>query len=110
MFQAATARAPLRRVPRSQCPEKGYHLALDAAHLAGMALLLAGEVFPYPEHQRYFHEEIGPRLDSTRRFIGPVGGQRKRGLLQRAQCLIVPSLVAETSSLVAMEALAWARR
>ena len=88
------------------CPEKGFHLALDAAKRAEVPLLLAGEVFPYDAHQTYFDSEIVPRLDQQRRFIGPIGWRRKRRLLSAARCLLVPSLVAETSSLVAMEALA----
>lgn len=88
------------------CPEKGYHLALEAAHRAGLPLLLAGAVFRYAAHERYFREEITPRLDSLRRFIGPVSLHRKRRLLAAARCLLVPSLVPETSSLAAIEALA----
>ena len=88
------------------CPEKGFHLALDAAVLSGMSCIVAGLVYGYAEHQRYFNEQILPRLDSKRRFIGPVGGALKRRLLAAAKCVLIPSLVAETSSLVAMEALA----
>lgn len=88
------------------CPEKGFHLALDAARQAGIPLLLAGTVFPYPEHQRYFAAEIAPRLDRRRRWIGPVAGRAKRRLLAAADCLVAPSLAPETSSLVAREALA----
>ena len=88
------------------CPEKGFHLALDAAEMAGVPLLIAGRVFPYPYHQRYFDEQIRPRLSARVRFLGPVGFTRKRRLLTAARCLLVPSLVAETGSLVAMEALA----
>jgi glycosyltransferase involved in cell wall biosynthesis len=88
------------------CPEKGFHLALDAAEMAGVPLLIAGRVFPYPYHQRYFDEQIRPRLSARVRFLGPVGFSRKRRLLTAARCLLVPSLVAETGSLVAMEALA----
>ncbi len=88
------------------CPEKGLHLALDAARAAAVPVLLAGGVFPYPAHQSYFHAEILPRLDRHRRYLGPVGFARKRRLLAAARCLLVPSLVAETSSLVAMEAAA----
>ena len=88
------------------CPEKGLHLALDAAHRADVPLLIAGEVFPYEAHQRYFADEIAPRLDARRHYVGPVGFARKRSLLAGARCLLVPSLVAETSSLVAMEAAA----
>jgi glycosyltransferase involved in cell wall biosynthesis len=87
------------------CPEKGTHLAIEAARLADMPLLIAGEVFAYEAHQRYF-EEIKPHLDARRRFIGPIGFRRKRRLLTAAQCLLVPSLAPETSSLVAREAIA----
>jgi len=86
------------------CPEKGLHLALDAARAAGAPLLLAGAVFPYSAHEDYFHSEVLPRLDRHRRYVGPVGFVQKRRLLASARCLLVPSLVAETSSLVAMEA------
>lgn len=88
------------------CPEKGFHLALDAAAKAGTPLLIAGEVFPYEAHQDYFAREIRPRLGRCARFLGGIGFARKRRLLAAARCLLVPSLVAETSSLVAMEALA----
>lgn len=88
------------------CPEKGYHLALDAARMAHVRMRLAGRVFAYPEHRRYYREEIRPRLDEQRRFLGPVYGGTKRRLLSGARCVLVPSLAPETSSLVAMEALA----
>jgi glycosyltransferase involved in cell wall biosynthesis len=88
------------------CPEKGQHLALQAAHRANVALGIAGEVFPYPEHRAYFERCVRPRLDKHRRYLGPVGFARKRRLLSSASCLLVPSLCPETSSLVAMEALA----
>jgi glycosyltransferase involved in cell wall biosynthesis len=88
------------------CPEKGFHLALEAARRADVPLLLAGEVHPYPAHQRYFAQHIAPLLDGGRRFIGAVAGPAKRRLLGRARFLAVPSLAHETSSLVAMEALA----
>jgi glycosyltransferase involved in cell wall biosynthesis len=105
--------APLARARRRYalcmgriCPEKGFDLALQAAQRAGVPLLLAGRAFPYESHLRYFREEIAPRLRAGCRFIGPVGPLRKRWLLARARCLLVPSRVAETGSLVAMEALA----
>jgi glycosyltransferase involved in cell wall biosynthesis len=88
------------------CPEKNFADALDASRGAGCPLLLAGHVFGYPEHLRYFEAEIRPRLDRTRRWIGWIAGARKRRLLAGARCLLIPSRIAETSSLVAMEALA----
>lgn len=88
------------------CPEKGFHHALDACRRTDTALLLGGRVFMHPEHQAYFTGEIVPRLGRRRRFLGPLGFRQKRRLLATARCLLVPSLVPETSSLVAMEALA----
>jgi glycosyltransferase involved in cell wall biosynthesis len=88
------------------CPEKGFHLALDAAKRAELPLLLAGTVFSYPEHRAYFDAEIRPRLDRQRRFLGPVGFARKRRLFSAARCLAMPSLAPETGGLAAMEALA----
>jgi glycosyltransferase involved in cell wall biosynthesis len=88
------------------CPEKGFHHALDAARRAGVPLLLAGEVFGYGAHETYFRREIVPRLDRWRRFVGPIDFARKRRLLSAARCVLIPSIAPETSSLVAMEALA----
>lgn len=88
------------------CPEKGLHIALDAAKRAGMPMILAGEVYRYETHVRYYEEEILPRLDAQRKFRGSAGFAEKRRLMTGARCLLAPSLVAETSSLVAMEALA----
>jgi glycosyltransferase involved in cell wall biosynthesis len=88
------------------CPEKGFHLALDAAALARTPLLIAGRVFPYPEHEQYFAENIEPRLGPHARFLGSLDFARKRRFLTAARCLLMPSLIAETSSLVTMEAIA----
>jgi glycosyltransferase involved in cell wall biosynthesis len=88
------------------CPEKGVHLALQAAGAARVLLVIAGQVFGYEEHLEYFRRHIEPSLGPACRFIGPVGPRRKRRLLSAARCLLVPSLAPETSSLVAMEAMA----
>ena len=86
------------------CPEKGVHLALEAAHSAKVSCLVGGEIFPYQAHRDYFECEVQPLLDRRRRYLGPAGFAQKRRLLAAARCLVIPSLVAETSSLVAMEA------
>ena len=88
------------------CPEKGQHTALQAAHLADVGLLIGGIAYPYPAHQAYFAGQVAPLLDGRRRWLGALGFARKRRLLAGARCLLVPSTAAETSSLVAMEALA----
>ncbi len=88
------------------CPEKGFEHAIFAARRARVPLVVAGAVFPYEEHERYARDVLAPMLDGDRRLIGPIGGERKRTLLAEARCLITTSLVQETSSIVAMEALA----
>lgn len=89
------------------CPEKGYHLAVAAAARAGVPLVVAGQLYPYDAHVQYWERELWPLLRHGRaRFVGAVGGERKRRLIGGARCLVVPSLAAETSSLVAMEAAA----
>jgi glycosyltransferase involved in cell wall biosynthesis len=88
------------------CPEKGLHLAIDAAERAGIKLLIAGTVFDYPEHREYFETMIRPRCGRNAVFLGAVGGRRKAHLLAGAECLLIPSQARETSSLIAMEAMA----
>lgn len=91
------------------CPEKNQHVALEAGTLANTRVLLGGSVFPYPDHEQYFREKIEPLLgaaDAGHAFLGPLLPERKQRLLARAKCLLHPTLAPETSSLVAMEALA----
>lgn len=93
------------------CPEKNQHQALDAATQAGVKVLLAGQVFPYREHQEYFDNQIQPRLASSgttphHQFLGAITPERSQELLRRALCLLHPTIAPETSSLVAMEAMA----
>ncbi|MBV8533420.1 MAG: glycosyltransferase [Verrucomicrobia bacterium] len=87
-------------------PEKNTHVALAASREARIRCFLAGQVFGYREHQQYHKDVVTPLLDRERQFIGAVDEQEKWRLLSKARCLLQPSLAPETSSLVAMEALA----
>src|SRR5947207_6569445 len=90
------------------CPEKGFHLAIEAAERVDEDLILAGSVFEYPEHRAYFESMIVPKVKGNSRlhFLNSVGGRRKRPLLGGATCLLMPSRVWETRSLLAMAAVA----
>lgn len=88
------------------CPEKQVHAAIDAAARAGVRCVVAGQIHRFEAHERYFDEQIGPRIGATCEWRGPVGVAEKVALLQSARCLLIASLAPETSSLVAMEALA----
>ncbi|MFL5267991.1 MAG: glycosyltransferase [Stellaceae bacterium] len=105
-LQACHARRPFVLTLGRICPEKGFHHALDAAALAHTTIVIAGQVFPYEDHERYFAKEIRPRLGPMARFVGNLDFARKRRFLTAARCLLIPSLIPETSSLVAMEAIA----
>ncbi|HYL95658.1 MAG TPA: glycosyltransferase, partial [Terriglobales bacterium] len=90
------------------CQEKGAHLAIQAARIAGLPLVLAGKVYPFSYHQQYFRREIAPHLQKAEsvRLVEAPSTAEKTKLLSDARALLVPSLADETSSLVAMEAAA----
>ena len=106
MPERAVRKAPYALLLARICPEKNLHAGLDAARLAGVPAVLAGETFPYPDHLAYFEQEIKPRLSYDAAYAGLVGGARKQAMLAEARCLLLPTLAPETSSLTAMEALA----
>lgn len=90
------------------CEEKRPHLALDIAARASLTIILAGQVYPFSYHQRYFDSEVAPRLRQmpNATFVSLPSFDRKRQLLGEAQALLITSQAEETSSLVAMEAAA----
>jgi glycosyltransferase involved in cell wall biosynthesis len=89
------------------CEEKGTHTAIEVAQRAGLPLVIAGGVYRFSYHQNYFEREIWPRLDDAGiRRVEPPSFDEKLKLLAGARALLVTSSVEETSSLVAMEAMA----
>jgi len=90
------------------CEEKAPHIALEIAARAGLPITVAGQVYPFSYHQKYFEREVLPRLrqESQSRFVEAPSADLKRRLLSEAQALLITSQVDETSSLVAMEAAA----
>ena len=66
-------------------PDKGTVEAIEVADRVGMPLTIAGIV----QDERYFDEEVAPRLDGDRiRFIGAVGPAERIGLLGGAHALL----------------------
>jgi glycosyltransferase involved in cell wall biosynthesis len=90
------------------CEEKAPHLAIAAAQKAGLPLVIAGQVYPFRYHRDYFDREIRPHLfeGSPVQFIDTPQHGQKLELLRHARALLLTSTVEETSSLVAMEAMA----
>jgi glycosyltransferase involved in cell wall biosynthesis len=90
------------------CEEKAPHIALDIANRAGLAITLAGQVYPFSYHQQYFEREISQRLQRMANgyWVESPSFTEKVRLLKTAEALLITSQVDETSSLVAMEAAA----
>ena len=91
------------------CEEKGPHIAIEVAQRTGLPLVLAGQVYPFTYHQLFYNAKVRPHLGGVNPpicFIETPTFETKVRLLRNARALLVPSLVEETSSLVAMEAMA----
>jgi len=85
------------------CPEKGVHLAIDAARKVGLPIVVAGKCNEAAE-QEYFAREVAPRLGRGVDWIGPVGPEDKMDLLARARCLVNPVQWSEPFGIVMVEA------
>ena len=83
-------------------PEKGAHLAIDAARQAGINLRLAGQVVD----QRYFREQIEPRLGTGVEHLGHLQRPELAAELAAAAVALVTPCWDEPFGLVVAEALA----
>jgi glycosyltransferase involved in cell wall biosynthesis len=63
-------------------------------------------VYPFSYHEQYFDREIRPWLGAGVQFVDSPLFEQKVDLMRRARALILTSTAEETSSLVAMEAMA----
>lgn len=89
-------------------PEKGAHLAIEAARKAQVPLILAGvRDRRDKEAMAYFHEQVEPYIDNDRiRFQGPVSMKQKIALLSKAKALLNPIEWEEPFGIVMLEAMA----
>jgi glycosyltransferase involved in cell wall biosynthesis len=89
------------------CPDKGQHVAIEAARRAGMRLVLAGKVEGIPEATDYFERYIAPAVDGERVVhMHNVAGEEKARLLARAHALLAPLQWDEPFGLAMVEAMA----
>ncbi len=89
-------------------PEKGAHLAIQAAKSANIPLVLAGTIDQdLAEQVIYFEEMIKPHIDQQQvRYIGPVNMPQKVDLLSRAKGFLNPIEWEEPFGMVMIEAMA----
>jgi glycosyltransferase involved in cell wall biosynthesis len=83
-------------------PEKGPHLAMDAAGLAGLAIDLVG---PIADHG-YWVDQVQPRLGTRARWLGHLAHRDMAVALGRAAVALVTPCWDEPYGLVVAEALA----
>jgi glycosyltransferase involved in cell wall biosynthesis len=70
---------------------KGPHTAIEVATRLNRPLIIAGNVSPVPEEQRFFEREVAPRIDgSLVTYVGPVDDAQKNALLGRAAAMLMP--------------------
>ena len=105
-FQSQTTKSDYLLWLGRICEEKAPHLAIEAARRAGRKLIIAGQLYPFRYHEDYFAREVEPRLGEDVTFVDSPSFETKVDLLSRASALLIPSQLDETSSLVAMEAMA----
>ncbi|HKE50570.1 MAG TPA: glycosyltransferase family 4 protein [Actinomycetes bacterium] len=86
-------------------PEKGVHLAIDAARAAGRRIVLAAKINEQPE-QEYFDAAVRPRLGPDVEHVGEADADEKRQLMAAAYCFLFPIRWEEPFGLVMIEAMA----
>jgi len=86
-------------------PEKGAHRATEAAHRAGVPLMLAAKMRE-PLEVEYFQSDVEPYLNDDLRYLGEVSHERKLELLAGARCLLFPIRWPEPFGMVMIEAMA----
>lgn len=83
-------------------PEKGAHLAIEAAAEAGIPLVLAGPA----SDPRYFHAQIKPRLGRGATWVGHLDHRELVALVGRSAVSVVTPCWEEPFGLVVAESLA----
>ncbi|GHF22342.1 glycosyltransferase family 4 protein [Pseudolysinimonas yzui] len=86
-------------------PDKGAHLAIDAARAAGRRIVLAGKLNERDEHE-YFDKAVRPKLARDAEYLGEADARLKRELFAGARCLVFPIQWDEPFGMVMIEALA----
>jgi glycosyltransferase involved in cell wall biosynthesis len=86
-------------------PEKGAHRAMEAAHKAGVPLLMAAKMREQREFD-YFETYVKPYLNPDIQYLGEVPHEEKLQLLAGARALLNPIRWPEPFGLVMIEAMA----
>ena len=70
---------------------KGCHTAIEIAKTTGCKLIIAGNVSPLADEQKYFAEAIKPFIDGTQiKYVGQVNDVEKNEWLGKSKALLMP--------------------
>jgi glycosyltransferase involved in cell wall biosynthesis len=83
-------------------PDKGVHLAIEAARRSGRRLIIAGII----QDQQYFDELIKPQLRDSIEFVGPVGPLERDRLFRDAWASLHLTTIPERFGLAMAESMA----
>lgn len=86
-------------------PEKGAHLAVEAANRLGKRLLMATKMAE-PDEQYYFEHQVAPLLNSNIEVLGEISPTEKAELYSKAACTLFPIEWPEPFGLVMIESMA----
>jgi glycosyltransferase involved in cell wall biosynthesis len=84
-------------------PEKGPHLAVEAARRMRVPLVLGGE--PQAAHQEYFEKEVAPMLGGAVSWAGELDQRAKVALLGASRATLFPIQWEEPFGLVMIESM-----
>lgn len=84
-------------------PEKGPHVAIEAARRMRAQLVLGGE--PQAQHKAYFLREVAPRIGGAISWAGEVDQRQKVELLSSSRALLFPIQWEEPFGLVMIESM-----
>ena len=86
---------------------KGCHTAIEIAKTLGCKLIIAGNVSPLADEQKYFNELIKPHIDGLQiKYIGQVNDAEKNEWLGKSKALLMPIEWNEPFGIVMIEAMA----
>ena len=86
---------------------KGCHTAIEIAKTLGCKLIIAGNVSPLADEQKYFNELIKPHIDGLQiKYIGQVNDGEKNEWLGKSKALLMPIEWNEPFGIVMIEAMA----
>ena len=86
---------------------KGCHTAIAVAKATGKKLIIAGNISPLAEEQKYFDDHIKPHIDGVNiQYVGQVNDAQKNELLGKCKALLMPIEWNEPFGIVMIEAMA----